>query len=158
MKKILVLGFILASSAQAFAAGYGAAGCGLGSMLFEGKNEWYEQVMAATTNGTSGNQTFGITFGSLNCDANKVALNSEKATVFVAANKNAVVNELALGQGESVSVLANIFECQNAAAFADVMKANYNQVISNNQLSNEEIVANMSKVVESTKVCQPNLG
>lgn len=159
MKKILVLVALVGYGFNAMAAGYGAAGCGLGSMLFEGKNEWYEQVLAATTNGAlSGNQTFGITFGSLNCDANKLALKSEKAKVFVAANKNAVVNELAAGQGESVAVLANIYNCSNSSEFATVMKSNYSKVVSSEQLSTEQIVENMSTVVRDSKICDANLG
>src|SRR5205823_3826374 len=39
---------------------YGLAGCGLGSMLF-GDQKGMIQILAATTNGTFGSQTFGIT-------------------------------------------------------------------------------------------------
>lgn len=158
MKKIALMTVMLCFGFKTFAAGYGAAGCGLGSMLFEGKNEWYEQVLAATTNGTSGNQTFGITFGSLNCDANKLALKTERAKVFVAANKNAVVNELAMGQGETVSVLANIYNCESSAVFGDLIKSNYSSVISNTELSTEQIVENMDQVVQKSNVCQADLG
>src|SRR5947207_15915430 len=41
------------------AAKYGPAGCGLGSLIFDADSGW-TQIFAATTNGTSGNQTFGI--------------------------------------------------------------------------------------------------
>lgn len=158
MKKILVLIALVGYGFNALAAGYGAAGCGLGSMLFEGKNEWYEQVLAATTNATLANQTFGITFGSLNCDANKLALKSERAKAFVAANKNSVVNELAAGQGESVAVLANIYNCSNSSEFASVMKANYGKVVSSEELSTEQIVENMDTVVRESNICDANLG
>src|SRR5690348_10000976 len=47
-------------------AGYGVAGCGFGSMLF-GKQPGFIQVLAATTNGTFGSQTFGISTGTSNC-------------------------------------------------------------------------------------------
>ncbi|MCB9072358.1 MAG: DUF3015 family protein [Bdellovibrionaceae bacterium] len=47
--------------------GYGLAGCGLGSVLF-GAKPGGVQILAYTTNGSAGNQLFGITFGSLNCE------------------------------------------------------------------------------------------
>jgi hypothetical protein len=35
-------------------------GCGWGSKLFDGQKGVLPQIFAVTTNGTSGNQTFGI--------------------------------------------------------------------------------------------------
>ncbi len=158
MKIIAALTLMLCFGIKTFAAGYGAAGCGIGSIIFEGKNQWFEQGMAATTNALFFNQTFGITFGSLNCDANKLALKSDRAKVFIAANKNAVVNELALGQGETVSVLAHIYNCKSATEFADLMKSNYSNVVSSRELSTEQIVKNMDAVLQSSKMCQADLG
>ena len=43
-------------------------GCGLGSMIIKNQNSTMLQAIAATTNGTSGNQTFGITSGTSNCN------------------------------------------------------------------------------------------
>lgn len=156
-KKLILMTMVMGFGFKVFAAGYGAAGCGLGSMVFEGKNEWYEQVMAATTNGIA-SQTFSITLGLLNCDANKLASRTERAKVFVAANKNAVVNELALGQGEAVSVLSNIFNCSNSSEFSGLMKSNYKKVISSDQLSPEQIVENMNTILSTSKACGANLG
>lgn len=62
---MLALGLISTASAKE----YGPAGCGLGTeVIFQDANEWHEHVLAATTNGTSGNQTFGMTSGTLGCD------------------------------------------------------------------------------------------
>ena len=56
---------VLAISSSAWAGGYKSAGCGLGSMII--KDDGFVQVFAATTNATSGSQTFGITSGTSNC-------------------------------------------------------------------------------------------
>ena len=76
MKKIIA-GVILASaSSLALANASGPAGCGLGStVVFPDANQWYQHVMAATTNATSGNQTFGMTSGTLGCEAATVSVN-----------------------------------------------------------------------------------
>lgn len=54
---------------KVFKRKYGMAGCGLGSVLMGSRGA---QISAGTTNGTSYNQSFGISFGTLNCiDSNK---------------------------------------------------------------------------------------
>ncbi len=156
MKKALALVLILGFEFETLAAGYGAAGCGLGSIVFEGKNQWYEQVMAATTNGIA-SQTFAITFGSLNCDANKLASKSDKAKIFISANKNSVINELAIGQGETVSVLSNIYSCSNDSNFGQIIKSKYSQVITGAEVSTEQIVDNINKVILDSKICGGDL-
>ena len=66
MKKIFGLASAVVLTSASFAGSYGDAGCGFGSMIF-GNQAGFMQVFAATTNGTSGSQTFGITTGTLNC-------------------------------------------------------------------------------------------
>ena len=68
------------------AAKYGPAGCGLGSLIFDADSGW-TQIFAATTNGTSGNQTFGITSGTSNCDTGPT---KQSAKNFVTANRVAL--------------------------------------------------------------------
>src|SRR5690606_10475644 len=73
MKKLLIAAVIASAPLTAMAAGgHGPAGCGLGTeVVFKNANQWWQHVLAATTNGTSGNQTFGMTSGTLGCaDAN----------------------------------------------------------------------------------------
>ncbi|MGZ7153809.1 DUF3015 family protein, partial [Streptococcus pyogenes] len=67
MKKLLASALLLTASSVTLA---GPAGCGLGSTyVFPDANQWWQHVLAATTNGTSGNQTFGMTSGTLGCEA-----------------------------------------------------------------------------------------
>ena len=78
MLKVLVASLFVGS----FAFAAGDAGCGLGSMIIT-KNTKVMQVLAATTNGTSGSQTFGITFGTSNCSANGLVQNDKQIQYFV---------------------------------------------------------------------------
>ncbi len=100
---------------------YGMAGCGLGAVLF-GDQPGKIQILAATSNGiVSGNQTFGMTTGTLGCgDRNKFV----KAQQFIEVNKVAVENDLARGGGETLSALSFVMQCQNAD-FSDRLKSNY---------------------------------
>lgn len=79
------------------AAGYGPAGCGLGSMVI-GSKPGMEQVFAATTNGTSGSQTFGITSGTSNCGDHGLVNLSKEREVFAQENYTSLVKEMAQGK------------------------------------------------------------
>ena len=124
MKKLLVLAIIV-SGLNAM-AGYGAAGCGLGAVLFEGKNDKVSQILAATTNTVvSGNQTFGITTGTLNCDTGRLRIS---ITTFIEANKFALANDVARGEGEALSALSNLYGCQNVSTISSKMKKDYAKI------------------------------
>jgi len=66
MKKAICSAVLLAASSSAFAEAPGGPGCGWGNMLFEGESGPVH-FLATTTNGTSGNKTFGMTSGTNGC-------------------------------------------------------------------------------------------
>ncbi len=103
----------------------GSAGCGLGNMLL-GSDPGFIQVPAATTNGTSGNQTFGITTGTSNCGSG--AMNAQLNN-YVESNKIALAKEAARGQGETLAGLSQIVGCKNG--FETQIKSHYSQIFSN---------------------------
>ena len=85
-------------------------GCGLGTMLWENRadNSVLSQTMQATTNGTSGNQTFGITSGTLGCTQPENIAASERMIEFANANMDQLARDIATGQGESLETLAEL--------------------------------------------------
>ena len=116
--------------------GYGMAGCGLGSVVF-GDKPGIIQVFAATTNGVSGNQTFGISTGTLNCgDTGKLV----KAEQYIDVNKVALENDMARGQGESLTALSEVLECSNSN-FAAELKNNYKSAFPQGGASAQQISA-----------------
>ncbi|QEY58638.1 DUF3015 domain-containing protein [Pseudomonas sp. C27(2019)] len=126
MKKIIA-GVILASASSfALANASGPAGCGLGStVIFPDADKWYQHVMAATTNATSGNQTFGMTSGTLGCEAANGPLKS--AQVFMDENMDQLAADAATGQGETLAALAEVMgvQAQDKAAFNRVIQSNF---------------------------------
>jgi hypothetical protein len=87
---------------------YGMAGCGLGSLVFKSDGS---QVSAATTNGSLGNQTFGMTSGTSNCIPSKEMAVILKQQEFLTANLATLQKELAQGQGDTVNAFADILGC-----------------------------------------------
>ncbi|PIP91240.1 MAG: hypothetical protein COW01_06205 [Bdellovibrionales bacterium CG12_big_fil_rev_8_21_14_0_65_38_15] len=111
MKKILfAAAFSLSLTGSAMAA-HGPAGCGLGSMLFQGKSGLVFNVLAATFNGSSGNQTFGMSTGTLGCEDAQ----SAKVSVvsFVEGNKIALSNDISRGQGETLDAYLELIGQKN---------------------------------------------
>lgn len=144
MKKLLVLAIALVS-VSASAAQYGSSGCGLGSMIFEKDNTWWKQVLAATTNGTSGNQTFAISSGTLNCDS-PTAGKTAQVEAYIEANKMALANDIAKGNGETISGLSKVYGCADSAAFGKALKTNYSTIYSSSDVATNEVATKINGV------------
>jgi len=117
---LLVVGFAMAAGAR----NYGMAGCGLGSIVMGPKGN---QVLAATTNGTSGTQVFGITTGTSNCADDGVAMDNSETRSFAEVNFDVIRQEMAQGQGENLQVLASLMGCDQRS-FGSTARAEYGSI------------------------------
>ena len=149
MKKLLFVLTVALMTSTAFAGKYGSAGCGLGSMVFEGDQTWWKQVLAATTNGTSGTQTFGISTGTSNCDS-PAPLKVGQAQAYVEANKVALANDIARGNGETIVGLSKVYGCANSMEFGQALKSNYSAIFASANTSSAEITHNINSVASTT--------
>jgi opacity protein-like surface antigen len=132
MKRILFAAVAVAAltTGAAHAANTNNVGCGLGTMAFKGQSGLGPQVMAVTTNGTSGNQTFGITSGTLGCTKNGVVDPPQAAAAFTASNIDNLARDAARGEGESLESLAETMgvEEQDKPAFFAMSKDNFSTI------------------------------
>ncbi len=127
MKKIVfslaVAGaLVLASNAQAV----DSTGCGLGSMAWRGQSGIAPQVLAATTNGLFGTQTFGITFGTSGCDPNGriTGGTGRMALAFMENNMEQYAMDAAAGRGETIETLAGILN-MDSEKLGEISKQNF---------------------------------
>jgi hypothetical protein len=142
MKKyLLALGMTLLLTSPAFSAGYGDAGCGLGSLVF-GKTPGAVQILAATTNGTSQNQSFAITSGTSNCDKESALVVSEANQLrFADTNFASLAKESAAGQGEQLAALAGLMGCSAAAPeFARFTQRHYEAIFATDHTTPSEML------------------
>lgn len=133
MKKILLTAVVLgAFGAAAFAADYGSAGCGLGSLAFK-KNDM-TQVLAATTNGSFGSQTFGMTFGTSGCNNDGMVKVSMARESFIEANYKDLSRDAAKGNGEYVTSLAALYGYtpENVGQFTQLLQKNHTVIFAAN--------------------------
>jgi len=144
MKKILVSTLAALAIATTASAGVNnQTGCGLGAMIIKDNSSAVMLALQATTNGTSGNQTFGITSGTLGCKKVKLVMN-ERAEEFVASNMDTLAKEIAAGHGESVDTLAELLEVSDKAAFASALQANYNKIYTSQNVEMSDVLDNIA--------------
>jgi hypothetical protein len=115
---------------------YGTAGCGLGSMLF-GPGTGITQIFAATTNGSSANQTFAISSGTSGCDAS--APSAKTAKVYVQTNRAALAKDIARGKGETLNGLAELGACRDASAVGAKLQRQFKSIFPTAQTSDEQV-------------------
>jgi hypothetical protein len=130
----------------AMADPYGTAGCGLGSMAF-GDDKGIVQVLAATTNGTFGTQTFGISSGTSNCEDTGGGEASAKA--FVETNREAFAKDVARGNGETISTLATLAGCQDPRAVGSTLQSSFTTIFPDATVGDTQVSASVVTTLKS---------
>lgn len=144
--------------AREFSRQYGMAGCGLGSVVM-GKNGM--QISAATTNGTSFNQTFGISAGSLNCVDSPSAEVAGRLDHFILVNRSQIQGDIARGNGETISALGSYMGCTDSSTkIGAELKASYSEIFDNEAKTNEITDSILTVILNSPELSQQcnNLG
>lgn len=107
-------------------------GCGLGTVLWGNKADGsvFSQSLQATTNGTFGNQTFGITSGTLGCEQPKNVAATERLMEFTVANMDNLARDIARGEGESLETLAELLAVpeSNRGEFYASLQGNFTDI------------------------------
>ena len=148
MKKLIAAGALaitlpFAASAHAVQT----AGCGVGGMLLEGHEGLPYNVLAATLNGISGNQTFGMTTGTLGCGEGLDGLAALQ--MYVDDNLDALAMDAARGEGEALDTLATLWGMDEAAKadFARAAQTNFSSIFTSEAITSGEVLSNLNRVV-----------
>jgi hypothetical protein len=159
---VLVSTFFLVMGMSGMALGSppnNGPGCGLGKLAWEetsvSKSNIAPQVMMATTNGTFGSQTFGISSGTSGCTNDGQVWASEKVNVFAAINFDNLAQEMAQGKGEHLTSLATLMGipvAQQPAFFAMTQKK-YTTLVQEGETSPKAVV----KAIHDAMVDHPVL-
>ena len=155
MKKLLAVAFTLSVVMPSIASAKGShnmAGCGLGYVLFaHGDNSKIMQIFGATTNGTSGNQTFGITSGTSGCTEDGAVKFVKEAEVYAEVNLDSLRSEMAAGRGEFVSTFAQLIGANDTAKMAQVFQSEYASLFPSSKTTSAELLENLQSVLSSHK-------
>ena len=152
MKKLQLLALMafLLNTVNAFAVG--DAGCGLGSLVFKDNKKLY-QLLATTTNGTFGSQTFGITTGTSNCTASGFAKVDREQIFYVESNFQNLQVEMARGQGENLAAFAQVLGCKDMSVseFGKMTREGYQRIFPTSKTTAVEVLDSVKKEIQSNK-------
>lgn len=123
-------------------------GQGLGTLIFQGQEGLIQQVLAATTNGICGNQTFAITSGTLGARQAESIVQNENVHRFVAENMDNLARDIATGGGESLATLATLLNVPKGeqGAFANDLRTNFDRIYSDESVTSVEVVNAIAKL------------
>ena len=154
MKKILLCSVLLAASTSSYAAAPGGPNCGWGNMLLEGSNGLVMHMLAATTNGTSGNATFGMTFGTNGCSVDEPLTYGGNRMVWFDNILDQFSTDVAQGSGEALNAVAVMMgvEQQDRPHFDALMHENFAQLFPSETVTSQEVLDSMVVVMSNDTV------
>ncbi|HRH91079.1 MAG TPA: DUF3015 family protein [Agitococcus sp.] len=146
MKKLLAVA-LLASSSVVMADQ--DVGCGWGTMVWAGQSGVAPKVLAATTNGTSYNQTFGITSGTAGCQADGVITSRARLSMFMSTNSERLARDMSVGRGETLEVLANLLKikAEDKTTFFQATQTHFGKIFAPENKTAGDVLAALNKVM-----------
>ena len=149
MKKYIFASLIFTASSTAMAAAPGGPDCGWGNMLFEGKSGLGSHILALTTNGTSGNATFGMTFGTNGCSTDGNLTYGGDAMVYNLMDE--LIEDVARGHGEALNAVATLLgvEKNDRGLFAKVSHENFDNIFPHENVTAKEVVASLKDMMRT---------
>src|SRR4029077_15394542 len=149
MKKLLSLSLatLLVPTLALAAGNHPMAGCGLGYLLVSNKdNVKVTQVIGATTNGTFGTQTFGISSGTSGCTQDGAVKVAKAAEVYADVNLDSLRHEMAMGQGEFVNTFASLLGATEATrpALVKFFQSEYASLYPTAQTTSSDMLSTLS--------------
>ena len=126
-------------------------GCGLGTMVMAGQEGKVFKVLGATTNTTSGNQTFGITFGTLGCDGTDTVTSTAKVSLFIDGNMDNLARDMSKGEGETLSTLAEVWglSAEDQVTFNQLAQANFSDVFTSENVTSQAVLENLNALMSN---------
>lgn len=152
MKKIIAA--VLFAGCANVAVADPDVGCGLGSMIWAGQQGMLPKILAATTNGIYGNQTFGITFGTLGCSRDGVVTSKARLGMFTGSNLDRLARDMSVGEGEALNVLAELMgvEAADKATFFQATKTNFDRIFAAENETAGQMLSSLQQVMAEDSV------
>ncbi len=149
MKKLFAAAAVAAVFCTSSAFALDSTGCGLGSMAFKGMSGPAPQILAVTTNGFFGTQTFGITSGTSGCDTNgRVTGGTGRMFAFLEKNFEQFAADAARGHGETIDTIASIMGVSSEKA-GSVAQQNFAVLFSGEDVSALTVSLKMSELLNA---------
>lgn len=151
MKKLLAAAVLIGSSNMAMAVAPGGSNCGWGNMLFEGQSGFVPHFIASTTNGTSGNATFGMTTGTNGCSVDGTLTYGGSAMVNLSNVMDEFIVDASQGEGDAMTVVAVSMGItpEDRAHFGKIVNSNFDSIFVSADDSVEAVYFNLLSVMKA---------
>jgi hypothetical protein len=126
-----------------------SSGCGVGTILWKGQSGPAPQILAVTTNGTSGNQTFGITSGTLGCTQDGVVSPPAEVRMLTVSQLDNLAKDVARGEGETLASFATAMkvEQQDQPLLFSALKSNFTRIFPAENVTADEVLVSIQQVM-----------
>lgn len=147
--KVLILGGLILTVGATAAMADPDVGCGWGTQAFKGSKGKTSKILAATTNGLFGNQTFGISSNTAGCSGEGVIASAQRLNMYAGANIDKLQRDMALGRGESLDTLAHLMGIQDAdkPAFYQLTRSHFADIFPSEDVTAGQMLSNISQVM-----------
>jgi hypothetical protein len=165
MKRLVMLAvvgtFVAMQASFAMAASTGTPdtgpGCGLGKVAWQNyphAKTKGSQILMATTNGSFGTQTFGISTGTLGCTDDGRWWAEQKTTMFAELTYDSLSQEMAQGKGEHLTSLATLMgvPAEQHPVFFTMAQEKYESMVQAGEASPARLVRELSDGISAHPV------
>ena len=162
MRRLIVvqvaIAFVCFQAGMVFAANPDTGpGCGLGKLAwsdYKNQKNIAPQVMMATTNGTFGSNTFGISFGTSGCTNDGVVMKTSQVDMFASLNFENLSEDMAQGRGEHLASLATLLgvPAEQQAEFFAMTQDKYTTLIQSGETTPVAMVKALQDVMAANPV------
>jgi len=149
MKRIIGSLVLLSASSAAMAVVPGGPDCGWGNMLFDGQSGLGPHIIASTTNGTSGNASFGMTTGTNGCSADGTLTYGGKS--LMGSIMGEFTEDVARGEGDALDAVAVIYGIAptDRQIFAQMTHENFNVIFPSEKVTAKEVMDSLNALMKA---------
>ena len=170
MKRIITVGLLLvmpviSSAAEATtpnspppSSGYrptgdGVGGCGWGALLFEGSTGVGAHVMAMSTNASLSDATFGLSSGTLGCDAHQ-PIRYKGGRVYISGNMTQLAEDMSQGHGEALAGLSDVLgiQAQDKAAFYTLTQQQFANIYPDAKVTSDQVMDHLVTAMQADPI------
>jgi len=124
-------------------------GCGFGTMALGDESGLLSHLAATFLNGISGNQTFGISSGTLNCEPAPTLVSVQEVETFVADNMDHIATEAAIGEGAYLNALADLLQVEQTerATFYASLQVNFDRIFTGPEATADQVTRSIVSMI-----------
>ena len=153
MKKwIIALGMLLVLAGTSYGATVAQdCGCGLGKVMIGEKQGLGYNLLGTFLNSLSGNQTFGMTSGTLECGKTQKIVTNQQLDTFITDNMDNLAVDIASGGGESLDALVEIAQVAPMLRepLATELQANFEAIYPDVRVSHDHVTNTIREIIAS---------